>query len=196
MAQTNFSDQLRKWAQSKGPKTIDGLFEVFGERSFAVAFVLLLFIPALPLPTGGVTHIFELIGALLALEMIAGRRTVWLPKRWKGISISKLAKATPALIPKIMWLEKHSSTRLEKVMRTTIFLRLTGLALLIFCVAAFVSPPFSGLDTLPSLAVVLLGLSLILEDILIYIASIVVGMFGIALSVALGAAIFKSFTWF
>ena len=45
-------------------------------------FVLLLALrPALP--TGGVTHVFELIAMLLALQLIVGRRHVWLPERWR-----------------------------------------------------------------------------------------------------------------
>ena len=35
----------------------------------------------MPLPTGGVTHVFEAITVLLAAEMVLGRRTIWLPER-------------------------------------------------------------------------------------------------------------------
>jgi hypothetical protein len=41
--------------------------------------VLLLGPSALPLPTGGATHVFEIIAMLLALELIAGRDQIWLP---------------------------------------------------------------------------------------------------------------------
>jgi hypothetical protein len=43
--------------------------------------VLLLGVPALPLPTGGATHVFEIIAVLLALELIVGREEIWLPRR-------------------------------------------------------------------------------------------------------------------
>ena len=65
------SDELERWLQSDRPKTIGGLVELFQEKSFAVLFVVLLAIPALPLPTGGVTHVFEVIAMLLALELVA-----------------------------------------------------------------------------------------------------------------------------
>ena len=45
-------------------------------------FVLLLAVPALPLPTGGATHVFEVIAMLVALQLIVGRRQIWLPARW------------------------------------------------------------------------------------------------------------------
>ena len=68
------SDELEQWLSGEGEKTLGSLIEAFGEKSFAILFVLLLGVPALPLPTGGATHVFEIIAALLALELIAGRR--------------------------------------------------------------------------------------------------------------------------
>ena len=41
--------------------------------------------PATPLPTGGVTHVFELITVLLG-AMVLGRRTIWLPERFSAAS--------------------------------------------------------------------------------------------------------------
>ena len=61
---------------------------LFGQRSFAVLFVLLLGVPALPLPTGGATHVFELIAMLLALQLIVGRDRIWLPQRWCRLSLA------------------------------------------------------------------------------------------------------------
>src|SRR6476660_4552503 len=82
------SDQLEGWLGDDGPKTLGSLIDVFGEGSFAIVFVLLMAVPALPLPTGGVTHVFEVITMLLALELIIGRRTVWLPERWRGLELA------------------------------------------------------------------------------------------------------------
>src|SRR5919108_5211730 len=77
------SDELEGWLAGEGEKTVGGLVDLFGQRSFAILFVLLLGVPALPLPTGGATHVFEVIAMLLALQLIAGRRRVWLPERWR-----------------------------------------------------------------------------------------------------------------
>ena len=51
-------------------------------------FVLLLGVPALPLPTGGATHVFEAVAMLLALQLIANRDRIWLPRRWWGMDLS------------------------------------------------------------------------------------------------------------
>ena len=67
------STELERWLQSDGEKTLGSLVELFEEKSFAILFVLLLGVPALPLPTGGATHVFEIIAVLLAAQLIAGR---------------------------------------------------------------------------------------------------------------------------
>src|ERR1700745_4287322 len=80
--QEKVSDALQGWLEGDSDNTLGTLVEVFGEKSFAVLFVLLLGVPALPLPTGGATHVFEIIAALLALQLIVGRGQIWLPQKW------------------------------------------------------------------------------------------------------------------
>jgi hypothetical protein len=63
-----------------------------------------------------------------------------------------------------------------------------GMLLIVLSVAAFVAPPFSALDTLPSLGAVLLSLGVLLEDALVVGAAIVVGVAGIVLEIILGSA--------
>ena len=60
------SDGLERWLGGEGEKTVASLIELFEEKSFAILFVVLLGVPALPLPTGGATHVFEII-AILAI---------------------------------------------------------------------------------------------------------------------------------
>ena len=57
-----------------------------------------------------------------------------------------------------------------------------------FAVAAALSPPFSGLDTLPSLGAVVVALAIILEDVVVLGIGAAIGLTGIALSITLGAA--------
>ena len=61
-----FSDELEAWLRSDEPKTLGALNDIFDERSFAVAITLLMFPSALPIPTGGVTHVLEVVTLLLA----------------------------------------------------------------------------------------------------------------------------------
>ncbi len=191
-----FSKVLQKWLKSGDDKTLKGLTTVFAEKSFAILFLILLALPALPIPTGGLTHVFEIIAALVCLELIVGRKYIWLPKRWLKIDVGKLmsSSAINKLIGVIKWFEKFSRRRFGSILTMRPVLSLIGLVVLTFTVAAFVAPPFSGLDTLPALGVVVIALSLILEDIAFLIAGIIIGVAGIALEISAGAALYSGIT--
>jgi hypothetical protein len=184
------SDQLERWLSGDQPKTIGSLIDVFEEKSFAVLFLLLLAVPALPLPTGGVTHAFEVIAALLALELIVGRRCVWLPDRWNAREISPEMRRrfSESLLPRIRWIEGHSHARLGFLLEHRLAGVAFGLVTLGLIVTAFLAPPFTGLDTLPSLGVVLISLGVLLEDPLLGIAGSVIGVAGVLLVLFLGKA--------
>jgi hypothetical protein len=196
MEQEPFSVQLERWLQGKHPKTIMGLSEVFAEKSFAIAFLILMAVPALPIPTGGITHLFEAIAMLLALELIVGRRTIWLPKRWEHTKIGNKTRnnVLPFLIRRIRWFEKFSRPRMSRLVNYALFRSLIGIVVLVFCLTAFLSPPFSGLDTIPSLGVVVLALGLILEDIIVVIMGLVTGVAGMVLTIGFGTLIVEFVT--
>ena len=184
------SDLLEGWLRSEQPKTIGSLIEVFEEKSFAVLFVLLLAVPALPLPTGGVTHVFEVIAMLLALELIAGRRRVWLPERWraKEIGIPTRERFANTLLPRIRWIERHSHAHLGFLLDHRLAGVVYGAVTLVLVVTAFLAPPFTGLDTLPSIGVVLISLGVLLEDPLLGLAGLLVGAAGVLVALLLGRA--------
>ena len=118
------SDRLQAWLEADGVKSLGALVSTFGPQSFAILFVVLMAFPALPLPTGGVSHVLEIATMLLALTA-----------------------------------------------------------------AAFLAPPFSGLDTLPSLGIVVLSLGVLLGDIIVAIVGIVLGAVGVGLVFVLGSAV-------
>jgi len=187
------SDQLDRWLRADEPKTLGSLIELFGEKSFAVVFVLLLAVPALPLPTGGATHVFEVIAMLLALELIIGRRQIWLPERWKRRQVAGESggKLMGRLLRLIRWFERFSRPRLGVVLRQRVSGVVFGALVLALSVTAFAAPPFTGLDTLPALGVVLLSLGILLEDIVVAIAGVVVGALGAVLVIGLGSLVVK-----
>ncbi|HKP88771.1 MAG TPA: exopolysaccharide biosynthesis protein [Thermoleophilaceae bacterium] len=190
-AEASVGDQLEGWMRADGPKTLGGLIELFGEKSFAIVFVLLLAVPALPLPTGGATHVFEAIAMLLALELIVGRRTIWLPGRLRRRDLKGLAQGRVAttLLKQVRRVERFARPRLGRVVRTRLAGVLFGVIVLVLSVVAFVAPPFSGLDTLPALGIVVLSLGFLFEDAVLAIAGIVVGALGAALVIGLGTLV-------
>jgi hypothetical protein len=183
------SDQLERWLRSDRPHTIGSLIELFEEKSFAILFVLLLGVPALPLPTGGATHVFEIIAVLLALELVACRDEIWLPRRWRARELTgdKQQRFIAALLRMIRRFERFSRPRLRFLLEGRVSKIVFGLLVIGLCVGAFFAPPFTGLDTLPALGVVLLSLGMLLTDFVVVAVGLVVGVAGVVLELALGA---------
>ncbi len=190
-----FSDDLEAWLEAPGKKTLADLTDVFEAKSFAVAVMLLMVTSALPIPTGGITHVFELITMLLALELIFGRRALWLPKRLlrRELGPATTRKAIPYIARRVRWFERFSRPRLGGALEHRLVLCAFGVVILLLTLVAFVAPPFSGLDTLPSLGVVVIALSLILEDVVVTAIGIAIGVAGVAIAVALGSAVLQIF---
>jgi hypothetical protein len=187
------SHELERWLQSEGEKTLGSLVELFEEKSFAIVFVLLLGVPALPLPTGGATHVFEIIAVLLAAQLIAGRTQIWLPQRWHGLELAgqRQQRFIAGLMRMIRRLERLSRPRLRFLFDHRLSNIVFGLLVIAGCAGAFFAPPFTGLDTLPALGVVLIALGVLLEDIVIVVLGLVVMVAGVALEIVLGSAAIK-----
>jgi hypothetical protein len=184
------SDSIQRWLEGDSDKTLGSLIELFEEKSFAILFVLLLGVPALPLPTGGATHVFEVIAVLLALQLIVGRDEIWLPQRWRRLQLAggRRERFIAGLMKMIRRLERFSKPRLRFLFDHRLSNIVFGLLVIGGSAGAFFAPPFTGLDTLPSLGVVLLSLGVLLEDALLVAAAIVVGVGGVLLEVVLGSA--------
>ena len=185
------SDEVQRWLNSDGEKTLGGLIAVFEEKSFAIVFVLLLGVPALPLPTGGATHVFEIIAILVALQLIAGRDHIWLPQRWRRLDLAgpRRQRFITSLMNMIRRLERISKPRLRFLFDHRLSNIVFGLLVIGGSLGAFLAPPFTGLDTLPALGVVLVSLSMLLEDFLVTVAGLIVGAAGVVLEIVLGSAV-------
>jgi hypothetical protein len=188
-----FSDQLEGWLRGNRPKSLGSLSDVFAEKSFAVTVLLLMFVPALPLPTGGISHVFEGITVVLAAQMVLRPRTIWLPERWRNreLGAKTTGKAIPFIVRRVRWFERFSRPRWAQLFKQSWFLRILGLVLIGFAVTAAIAPPFSGLDTLPAMGAVAVALSIVLEDVVVLGIGVVIGIGGLALILTIGAALVR-----
>ena len=184
-----FSVELERWLAQDQPKTIGSLTDVIAEKSLALVVMLLLFPSALPLPTGGVTHLLELAALLVTLEMIIGRRELWLPRRLNQHEFGDTVtgKAVPAIIRRVRWFERWTRPRLAALIDTRVAQSLLGVFIFVFVLGALLAPPFSGLDTLPSLGVVIVCLGIIFSDVVVVALGMLAGVAGIALVIAIGS---------
>ncbi len=188
-----FSAELKRWLEKDAPKSVGALGDVFAEKSFAVAIVVLMLASATPIPTGGITLLFQLIAAALAAQMVLGRRTIWLPERWRQRELGGMitGKAIPFIVRRVRWLEKHSRPRWTGLFHQRLFLRFVGLVLIAFAIAASLAPPLTGLEILPAMGAVVVALSIILEDIVVFAIGVVIGTGGIVLFVVVGTALVR-----
>jgi hypothetical protein len=85
-------------------------------------------------------------------------------------------------------LERISRPRLRFLFHHRLSSIVFGLLVIGGSAGAFLAPPFTGLDTLPALGVVLLSLGVLLEDFLLVVLAIVIGATGVVLEVVLGSA--------
>ena len=121
----------------------------------------------MPLPTGGATHLFEIIATLVALQLVAGRDKIWLPARWCKLDLgtgggrTRFIRGLMKVIPRI---ERFSRPRCRSLFDHRASNAVFGLFVIAGSLGAFFAPPFTGLDTLPALGVVLLSLGVLLED--------------------------------
>src|SRR4051795_2957768 len=145
------SDQLERFLSGEGEKTLGSLIELFEEKAFALVFILLMGVPALPLPTGGATHVFEIVTVLLALQLIIGRDEIWLPQRWRRIQLAGPSrdKFLRGLMKFIRRLERFLKPRLRFLFNHRLSSIVFGVLVLGGPLGGFAAPPFTGLDTLP-----------------------------------------------
>ena len=190
-AAERLSDQLAGWL-GEGDTTLGGLIDLFGPKSFAVIFVVLMAVPALPLPTGGATHVFEILVALCALQLIAGRGEIWIPARWRGLDVGGHT-GSGRFVRALLWftrtLERVARPRMVVLFRHRTSAVVFGALVLVGTLGAFLAPPFTGLDTLPALGVVILSVGVLLEDALIVLIGVLLGAAGITLEIYLAATI-------
>ena len=134
---------------------------------------------------------FEIIAILVALQLVAGRDKIWLPKRWCRIDLGSGGRRTRfirGLMRVIRWIERFSRPRLRFLFDHRASNAVFGLLVIAGALGAFLAPPFTGLDTLPALGVVLLSLGVLLEDFAVVVLALIVGGGGVLLEIVLGRA--------
>ncbi len=191
--QQDFSSELADWLKSDNTKTLLELDKFFGDRTFAILFMFLMAASALPIPTGGVTDVFAVITILFALQMVLGRRDLWLPKRWQRMKLGSVftMKLLPGLVKLIRWLERFSKPRLSWILRGKTSDVILGLSVAILATATIAAPPFSGLDTIPALGIVIISAGMILKDGVMTLVGWCLGASGILIQLLLGKAVLE-----
>lgn len=141
--------------------TVHDFVTLLGDRSFALCILIFSLPNSLPLP--GIPGFSTLTGIpiiIIALQMLWGKQTIWLPKRLaeKEISQGLIARFIEKSIPHI--------ARLEKILhpRLTFFCTERVIGLLIAFMAIILSLPIVGGNFLPGFSISLLAIAMLERD--------------------------------
>jgi hypothetical protein len=177
--------EIADWATGDDT-SIGSLVDLFGSRAFAVVFVILLAPSALPIPTGGVTHILEIAAMLIALQLLVGRTELWVPQKWRHHQVATEGRFMRALVRFVHRVDRVAKPRMSYLFGRRFSNVAFGGVVLLGVLGAFLAPPFSGLDTLPSLGVVVVSLAMLFRDALIAAIGLTILLTGIVLEIVLG----------
>ena len=158
------------------------------DRAYALLVVLLGLPNCLPMPPP-IPLVCGLVLAFVAVQMLAGRATPWLPQALlsKSIGQAELARAVARALPALTRLERISRPRLT-MLGGAAAIPVLGLLILVLALGLVVAAPFIGQIPL-GLAVCLVGLGLVERDGLFIIAGALIGAVGLMLSAGFAYAI-------
>jgi len=163
---------------NEGGPTIGELTNAVGDKGFGVLLMLLALPSALPIPAPGYSIPFGVAMAIIAIQIFIGRQSIWLPKRIMAFRVH------PRLANKML---KSGATFLRRI-ETLIKPRLrwmhsraghSALAIIICIMAILMMIPIPGTNTLPAMAIFIIGVSMSEED-----GFIAIGAIGCALLAA------------
>ena len=193
------SDVLTLLASQESERlTVGDIIAVLRDRAFALLVVLLGLPNCLPMPPP-IPLVCGLLLLVIAVQIVAGMSSPWLPRRVLGQSVARetVAKAVTRAVPLLRRLERWSRPRMS-VFETALGMRGMGVLLLAMALALIVAPPFFGQIPL-GLAVSLIGLGLVERDGVVVAIGLAIGGLGIGISIGfvytLFASVMSALTW-
>lgn len=162
--------------------TLADILNLSGERTFGFLFVLLSLPSALPIPAPGYSIPFGVVMFVLAIQLVVGLNRPWLPSSWqsKGFDLKQVQKLIKAGIPWLRRLEIISRPRLTSV--CTSYPGRIFLGLMIAFLSVSMMIPIPGTNTLPAIAIFIMGFGLLDDDGMISLTGLTVGILAGSLS--------------
>lgn len=185
------SQVLAALASQPGERlTVRDIMGVLQDRAFALLIVLLALPNCLPMPPP-IPLVCGMLLALVAVQIVYGRPTPWLPNALLNRSIASVdvERAVTRALPVFRRLERFSKPRMT-FLDTPFAMRLMGLVILVMAFGLLFAPPFVGQIPM-GLAICLVGLGLVERDGIVVLCGLVIGTFGLTLSLGFIYAIFS-----
>ncbi len=170
--------------------TLPEILSLAGERIFGFLFVLLSLPSALPVPAPGYSVPFGVAIFLLALQLLAGAKTPWLPN-WFANHPLELKTVQGILRKGIPWLQRIEAISRPRLLPIcTSFPGRIAIGVLISLMGVSMMIPIPGTNTLPAMGIFISGFGLMEDDGAITLAGLVVCVLGgtLTLSILLALA--------
>jgi len=173
-----------------GKVTLVDILRLAGERTFGFLFVLLAFPSALPIPAPGYSVPFGILLLLLAVQLIAGRKTPWFPEKFKqrSLEVTQVQGVLKVGLPWLRRIEAVSRPRLLPVCTSPPGRIVIGVAIALMSISMMI--PIPGTNTAPAIGIFVTGFGLLDDDGAISLAGLVICLIAGALSVSILLAIF------
>ena len=183
------SETLRKLPDLPAePLNVRAIADAVADRSLGAILTLFAIVNCIPGPPG-TSFILGLPVVIVAAQMLAGQRTIWLPRRIADVAIPRagFGRALARILPWLAYIEKFLKPRAWPLSRLA-GERLVGTVSLLLGIIIVLPIPMANGVT--AFAVALLGLALSERDGIWLLAGLVVAMAAALLagSVVIGAA--------
>lgn len=183
-------------ATDHGVMTIGKLAAMLGDRTFTLAILIFSLPNSLPIPgIPGFSTITGLPITFIAIQMILGKETIWLPQGManKEFSHATLARVLGKAMPGVVWVEKYLVPRMTWVC-TPLAERFIGILFLIL--SLIIALPIPGGNFLPGLSMSLIAIGLLERDGLFVLCALAFSVFSVGLMAKfIAVVVTKSVNW-
>ena len=162
--------------------TLGDIIDLAGERIFGFLLVILSLPSALPIPAPGYSIPFGILLLLLAIQLIVGSQTPWLPQSWlnHSISLDKVQRILKSGIPWLQKIELISRPRLSYICTSLIGRIVIGCAIALMAISMMIPIPLT--NTLPAIGIFVTGFGLLDDDGIISLGGLALCLMGATLS--------------
>ncbi|MBV5257837.1 exopolysaccharide biosynthesis protein [Synechococcus moorigangaii CMS01] len=160
------------------------------EKVFGIVLVILSFPSALPIPAPGYSTPFGFLIFLIAIQLILGRKQLWLPLSWQRKTV-KTTMAQGVLEKGLPWLKKIEAIahpRFPIVCQSRVGRTVMGCTIALMATSMMI--PIPGTNTLPAMMIFLTAFGLQEDDGLISGAGVI---FSIIIAVLMVSVIYVFF---
>ncbi|WOO41312.1 exopolysaccharide biosynthesis protein [Rubellicoccus peritrichatus] len=180
----SISDSLQQIAEQcpEEGTSLGEMLNVLENKGFGILLVFLALPSALPVPAAGYSTPFGIVLFLIGVQMLFGRRVLWLPRWAKKVRLGRkmsmrmtkagvtfFGKIEHLIKPRMHWIHKGPGRRF--------------LAMLVILMSLLMCLPIPTTNTIPAMVIFLVGISLSEEDGLFGFGAGFVGLLAVSIYV-------------